>query len=187
MARMSRLALGGALATIALVAAAPVAFAAEPCVEEIEQFCPDVPVGEGNIVRCLHEHREQLSPGCVERMRADAKKLLQVSADCLDDVDRFCNDVEPGKGRVIVCLSRHEQDLAPVCRKHLQEGRRNVRKKLAGACDDDIETLCKGVRPGRGRIQRCLEQHKDELSAGCVEKLKADKERRAQRAEQRKD
>jgi hypothetical protein len=183
---MNRFALGGALAAFALAAAAPAALAAEPCVEEIEQYCADVPAGEGNIVKCLHEHREQLSPECVERMRADAKKFLQVSADCLDDVDRFCSDVEPGQGRVIVCLSRHEQDLAPVCRKHLQEGRRNVRRKLAGACDGDIETICKGVRPGRGRIQRCLEQHKDELSTGCVEKLKADQERRARRAKESK-
>jgi len=35
------------------------------------------------------------------------------------------------------------------------------------ACETDIQKLCAGVKPGRGRILVCLKQHKDQVSDGC--------------------
>ena len=39
--------------------------------------------------------------------------------------------------------------------------------KVREACHDDVERLCKDVKPGEGRIRECLHAHRDELSAGC--------------------
>jgi hypothetical protein len=39
--------------------------------------------------------------------------------------------------------------------------------KVREACHEDIERLCKEVKPGDGRIRECLRAHRDELSAGC--------------------
>jgi Cysteine rich repeat len=39
--------------------------------------------------------------------------------------------------------------------------------KVREACHDDVERLCKDVKPGDGRLRECLRAHKDELSAGC--------------------
>ncbi len=44
-------------------------------------------------------------------------------------------------------------------------------KEKPGACRADLEKLCKGVQSGQGRIARCLAEHKDQLSAGCREKI----------------
>jgi len=38
-----------------------------------------------------------------------------------------------------------------------------------GACKDDVEKHCKDVKPGGGRILRCLKEHEADLSAGCKE------------------
>ena len=39
--------------------------------------------------------------------------------------------------------------------------------KIKRACDADIQTLCKGVAVGEGRILACLSKQADKVSAGC--------------------
>ncbi len=39
--------------------------------------------------------------------------------------------------------------------------------KIKRACDADIQTLCKGVAVGEGRILACLSRQEDKVSAGC--------------------
>jgi hypothetical protein len=36
-----------------------------------------------------------------------------------------------------------------------------------GACKADEEKFCKDVKPGQGRIVRCMKAHENELSQGC--------------------
>jgi hypothetical protein len=40
-------------------------------------------------------------------------------------------------------------------------------------CKADVERLCKGIRPGEGRLLKCLKTHEDSLSVGCAKELKA--------------
>jgi Cysteine rich repeat len=37
------------------------------------------------------------------------------------------------------------------------------------ACSAEIETFCSSIRPGGGRIVRCLAKHKNELSQNCID------------------
>jgi hypothetical protein len=89
---------------------------------------------------------------------------------CRADVQKLCKGVQPGGGRIAACLKQHESELTPGCRERIAEARKEG-KEFVEACKKDTETLCKGVQPGKGRIMRCLVEHKDKLSGGCREKI----------------
>jgi hypothetical protein len=41
------------------------------------------------------------------------------------------------------------------------------------ACRSDFAKLCKGTKPGGGRILTCLAEHKDKLSPACLQVIEA--------------
>ncbi len=45
-----------------------------------------------------------------------------------------------------------------------------------GSCKEDVAKFCKDVRPGGGRIAKCLKKHESELSVSCREKIAQVKE-----------
>ena len=53
-----------------------------------------------------------------------------------------------------------------------------ARGRLAAACRGDVQRLCAGLAPGRGRIARCLEEHATELSEPCRQAMAALRARR---------
>jgi hypothetical protein len=53
-------------------------------------------------------------------------------------------------------------------------------KEKIGPCRDDREKFCKDVKPGQGRIIKCLNEHESELSATCKEHLAMMKEKMAE-------
>ena len=89
---------------------------------------------------------------------------------CRADVAKLCKGIQPGGGRIAMCLKQHESELSPGCRDTIAATKEQI-KEFAEACKPDAEKLCKGVQPGQGRIARCLVEHKDQLSAGCREKI----------------
>jgi Golgi apparatus protein 1 len=44
-------------------------------------------------------------------------------------------------------------------------------------CAADADRLCQGVKPGEGRLMRCLEKHEKDLSQACREKRDSFRER----------
>jgi hypothetical protein len=44
-------------------------------------------------------------------------------------------------------------------------------------CVADVKRLCGDVKPGQGRIQKCLKEHSDELSQECKDSLVATQEK----------
>ncbi len=85
---------------------------------------------------------------------------------CNADIEKFCKDVQPGQGRIVNCMQQHEAELSAACRDQIAEAREKT-QAFAKACKPDAEKFCKDVKPGQGRIIRCLKQHQTELSADC--------------------
>ncbi len=44
-------------------------------------------------------------------------------------------------------------------------------------CADDVAKYCKDVKPGEGRIVRCLKEHDTELSTECRAKMTGSKKK----------
>jgi len=85
---------------------------------------------------------------------------------CVDDINKFCKDVKPGGGRLARCMKENEKSLSPQCKASIEETRAKV-KEAHEACADDIQRLCKDVRPGEGRIVKCLKDNEKQVSPEC--------------------
>ncbi len=85
---------------------------------------------------------------------------------CKADVEKFCKDIKPGKGRILSCLKSHEADLSQACRDHVAQVRENA-KEFMTACKPDVKKFCRTIPRGKGRGLACLKSHKDELSESC--------------------
>jgi Cysteine rich repeat len=90
--------------------------------------------------------------------------------ECGQDLQRFCNGVQPGEGRLIQCLSSHRSELSSECISRLA-----ARPALGVRmdCDQDLQRFCNGVQPGEGRLIRCLSSHRSELSSACIGRVAA--------------
>ncbi len=97
---------------------------------------------------------------------------LVTAADnpCKADFDRLCGDVQPGQGRIKACLKEHKDELSQECKDFLAAKAGEIRAKIDRvyeACKSDSDSLCPGIKPGGGRILRCLTEHKDDLTPKC--------------------
>jgi hypothetical protein len=119
-------------------------------------------------------------PGIVALMIAVAALGMCVAAvhvveaqgqgPCADDVKKFCKDVHPGAGRIARCLKEHENNLSLACKRQMSEVKKGVHE-FREACEDDVLRLCAGVKPGGGRIIKCLKENENELSPECKAKM----------------
>jgi multidrug efflux system outer membrane protein len=89
---------------------------------------------------------------------------------CMDEIEKFCKDVPPGKGELLLCLSKRKPELSQLCsdkiEKHLV--RMEEAKKI---CAADMEKFCPGVEPGQGRLLKCMKPQIDKLSPACREQV----------------
>lgn len=101
----------------------------------------------------------------------------ETSKPCAEDAAKFCKGVQQGEGRIAKCMKEHENELSPACKQNIAKAKERV-KEFAEACKADSEKNCKDVKPGGGRILRCLKQHEDTLSSECKEKMQQGKGRK---------
>jgi hypothetical protein len=162
------------LAIVAVLASST--FAAEhPCKEDAARLCQGVEPGEGRIVQCLEQHEADLSPACKQKRDSFRDRMQEIRAACEEDAQKFCAGVQPGAGRIVRCLRQHENDLSEACRnegRKIGQERRAAMQDVRQSCQKDAQKLCPEVRPGGGRIARCLRTHQSELSQACTEAVR---------------
>jgi Cysteine rich repeat len=95
---------------------------------------------------------------------------------CNGDAKKFCSDVQPGNGNVMRCLKSHETELSAECTAVWANVKQEVVAAIA-ACTPDAEKLCPGVKPGGGRVLRCLHQNESKLSPACLAEVSKMKNR----------
>jgi len=120
---------------VVLLAATPATWAQEPqsvedlvmhvveaCETDLESYCSQVTPGEGRLLACAYAHGDKLSGRCEYALWQGAVALEQfvaavayVAAECNDDLQQFCSDVEIGEGRVGLCLLDHKDEVSAAC------------------------------------------------------------------------
>ncbi len=105
---------------------------------------------------------------------AKAEKVLAtVQKSCAPDVKEFCSKVTPGEGRLLLCITAHEDKISDGCFTTLLDVGDSIQltvssvKRAADVCANEIDTLCATVEAGEGRIAQCLIDNKSKLSAPC--------------------
>ena len=98
-------------------------------------------------------------------LMAQAEEMHRTGA-CKADAAKFCKDVKPGQGRIVRCMQAHENELSPACKDQIAADKEKA-QEFRKACQPDADKFCKDVKPGHGRIIKCLKQNGAQLSAPC--------------------
>lgn len=99
---------------------------------------------------------------------------------CAKDVDTLCASVEKGHGRIMKCLHDNKDKVSAECSAHMEK-MKEAMKDVHAACEEDVGTHCHDVKPGGGRIMKCMKEHKDQLSETCKAEIEKKKEARKKR------
>lgn len=99
------------------------------CDAQVQEFCPGSLTGDERR-RCVTQRMRQLDQSCQQIVRQ--RMMRWTAADgyrsaCAADITRICPTVDPGQGRILVCLQEHEQDLSEACYQSLPKGRLHFR------------------------------------------------------------
>src|SRR4249920_862276 len=96
----------------------------DACAAEVDKFCGDVIPGQHRVIDCLKAHANQFSPDCKSQLQAQAKavkaELKKIGKACKNDIDKFCAKVEPGEGRIAMCLADNSASLSEGCVKSIK-------------------------------------------------------------------
>ena len=101
---------------------------ANGCKMEIEKYCAQVTPGEGRVLACLYAHEDKLSGKCeyalydaaVQLERAVAA-LSYVANECDADLEKYCESIEHGKGRLLDCLEKHDKKISGRCKQAIKD------------------------------------------------------------------
>jgi hypothetical protein len=105
---------------------------------------------------------------------AQSTIVQKVTKSCGSEVQTYCSQVTPGRGRLLSCLYAHEDKLSAQCINTLYDGLAMLERAVDSIsywvtqCDQDIDTYCAATEMGEGRIARCLLNHKADLSERCT-------------------
>jgi len=97
---------------------------------------------------------------------------------CQKDIDTYCKDVTKGEGRILQCLSAHQDKISGRCNYALDDASIQLQrvaravKYVAGECKADLQKHCSDIPIGDGRIAQCLKKNEATLAVDCKQSLK---------------
>ena len=95
----------------------------QACADDAAKFCTSVKGKPAQVMQCLKAHQSALSADCQSRLQAMEAQRKEVSKACHNDVQRFCEDVAPGEGRIAQCLKQHQSELSTACKSEVAQAR----------------------------------------------------------------
>ncbi len=101
---------------------------ANGCKMELEKYCGQVTPGQGRVLACLYAHEDKLAAKCeyalydaaVQLERAVAA-LSYVANECDADLEKYCESIAPGEGRLLECLEKHDKKVSESCKQAVKD------------------------------------------------------------------
>ena len=101
---------------------------ANGCKTELEKYCHQIIPGQGRVLACLYAYGDKLSSKCeyalydaaVQLERAVAA-LSYVANECDADMEKYCGAIEPGEGRLLECLEKHDKEVSRRCKQAVKD------------------------------------------------------------------
>jgi hypothetical protein len=99
--------------------------------------------------------------------------IAKIKKACAADINNFCSKVNPGEGRLALCMLAHEDQVSDSCFATVFDVADNIDLALsnisraADVCEEEINKHCAAVEPGEGRIAQCLIDKEAELASAC--------------------
>ncbi len=103
--------------------------------------------------------------------------VQSVLEGCKNELETYCKNVTPGQGRMLACLYAHGDKLSGQCEYALYDAAAQLERAVAALnyvvneCREDLQTHCKGVAAGEGRLLNCLEKNDAKVSGRCKQAL----------------
>jgi len=96
---------------------------------------------------------------------------------CTQEIRTFCPDVQPGGGRIMMCLKENESKLSPACMQRMHDLVDYMSGPM-GACRDDWVAYCYHPRASTERqgIMECLQANQMQLSTDCKKAMQGAKD-----------
>ena len=101
---------------------------ANGCKAELDTYCKDVTPGEGRILACLYARSDKLSGKCEYALYDAAAQLERAVAalsyvvnECVDDLDKFCQNVAAGEGRLLECIEKNDKKVSARCKGAMKQ------------------------------------------------------------------
>ncbi len=95
---------------------------------DVETYCSDVTPGNGRLAACLYAHEDKVSDRCVSSIEDFALQMSWLSGQidqaidtCIEDINAHCDEVQPGEGRLFMCLKEKQPLLTKACQKVVTE------------------------------------------------------------------
>ena len=116
--------------------------------------------------------------GIVIGASAEDTLIETVANGCKTEIDSYCKDVTPGKGRILACLYARQDKLSGKCEFALYDAAVRLERAVAALsyaaneCEDDLDKYCSGVEMGEGRLLECIDKNDAKVSSRCKQALK---------------
>jgi hypothetical protein len=98
------------------------------CESDLKTYCSNVTVGAAHTVFCMLAHEDKISDACVDAVfdvadQIDVKmsKLVRTADACEGEVNKNCDDVRAGKGRLMQCIRDRQDKFSSECKTALKE------------------------------------------------------------------
>lgn len=96
---------------------------------------------------------------------------------CHEDMQKYCATAGDDHASKMKCMKENESKFSQACKDHVVK-MKEAMKEVKEACQEDVHKLCADVKPGKGRIMKCMKEHHDELSEGCKSEIESKKSMR---------